>query len=400
MGGGVGSAIGGIAGGVIGGTPGAFAGAAVGQAVDNAGAAIAKLASQAATVQQLQRGLAMASVDANDFAEAQKKVGEIVVAFQSQASFLATPECSDIYFKTQDGFLDNLVNFTDYKNEIRKRVIVSTLPESELTLNQVYTPSEFLQEDLSKEVKSSNYVENYLKEWLQESSRKQIALLGGYGQGKSSTALMLSYQLLFENLQISTRIPILIELRGMSPRNLTPLALLGAWASRYRIEPQALMRLLIAGRLLLIFEGFDEMALIGNMEARRKHFETLWKFCYPQNKILITGRPNFFLDDQEMKKALGIDKPKKVIVRPDYLDKAITLIKTQTDLVNNPPHYTAGGVDFIDFAEAKGLTENAYLFNVVKYVVRAGKKADVDPVQDLEKAEYYLKREIARRKRA
>jgi hypothetical protein len=70
------------------------------------------------------------------------------------------------------------------------------------------------------------------------------------------------------------------------------------------------------------------------------------------------------------------------------------------DLVNNPPHYTAGGIDFIDFAEAKGLTENAYLFNVVKYVVRAGKKADVDPVQDLEKAEFYLKREIARRKRA
>jgi tape measure domain-containing protein len=77
MGGGVGSAIGGITGGIMGGTPGAFAGAAVGQAVDNAGAAIAKLASQAATVQQLQRGLAMASVDANDFAEAQKKVGEI-----------------------------------------------------------------------------------------------------------------------------------------------------------------------------------------------------------------------------------------------------------------------------------------------------------------------------------
>ena len=70
------------------------------------------------------------------------------------------------------------------------------------------------------------------------------------------------------------------------------------------------------------------------------------------------------------------------------------------DLVNHPPHYTVGGIDFIDFAEAKGLTENAYLFNVVKYVVRAGKKVDVDPVQDLEKAEFYLKREIARRKRA
>ena len=79
---------------------------------------------------------------------------------------------------------------------------------------------------------------------------------------------------------------------------------------------------------------------------------------------------------------------------------ALDKIKDKPDPVNRPAHYTAGGIDFIDFAEAKGLTENAYLFNVVKYVVRAGKKVDVDPVQDLENAEFYLKREIARRKRA
>jgi hypothetical protein len=113
---------------------------------------------------------------------------------------------------------------------------------------------------------------------------------------------------------------------------------------------------------------------------------------------------------REMKTALDAldkikDKPKKSMAIQEGNDLANKIFqetydKYHTDLVNHPPHYTAGGIDFIDFAEAKGLTENAYLFNVVKYVVRAGKKADVDPVQDLEKAEYYLKREIARRKRA
>jgi hypothetical protein len=97
-------------------------------------------------------------------------------------------------------------------------------------------------------------------------------------------------------------------------------------------------------------------------------------------------KPSRILDSvQEMKATLAA------------LDK---IKDREADLVNNPPHYTAGGIDFLDFAEAKGLTENAYLFNVVKYVVRAGKKVGVDPVQDLEKAEFYLKREIARRKRA
>lgn len=76
LGGGVGSAVGGIAGGVIGGVPGAFTGAAIGQIADNLGTALAGITSQASAVQKMQRGLAMASVDAKDFAEAQAAVGE------------------------------------------------------------------------------------------------------------------------------------------------------------------------------------------------------------------------------------------------------------------------------------------------------------------------------------
>ncbi len=118
----------------------------------------------------------------------------------------------------------------------------------------------------------------------------------------------------------------------------------------------------------------------------------------------ISAKINYVYFVRNKVKKGGKKKPSKIINAVQQLKNeldAYDKYKTKnTDLVNNPPHYTAGGIDFIDFAEAKGLTENAYLFNVVKYVVRAGKKADVDPVQDLEKAEYYLKREIARRKRA
>jgi transposase len=91
------------------------------------------------------------------------------------------------------------------------------------------------------------------------------------------------------------------------------------------------------------------------------------------------------------------DKPKKVFVQPDHLDKAIALIKTQTDNVNHPPHYKTGGIETIDFIEAKDL--NYRLGNVIKYVSRAGKK-DSDPVQDLQKAAWYLQREIDARKNA
>jgi tape measure domain-containing protein len=76
LGGGVGSAVGGIAGGLMGGVPGAFAGAAFGQLADNLGTMAGGVTKTAATIQQLQRGLALASIDANDFAEAQKAIAE------------------------------------------------------------------------------------------------------------------------------------------------------------------------------------------------------------------------------------------------------------------------------------------------------------------------------------
>ena len=67
------------------------------------------------------------------------------------------------------------------------------------------------------------------------------------------------------------------------------------------------------------------------------------------------------------------------------------------DPVNHPPHYKSGGIETIDFIEAKDL--NYRLGNVIKYVSRAGKK-DSDPIQDLEKAAWYLRREIDTRKKA
>jgi hypothetical protein len=65
-------------------------------------------------------------------------------------------------------------------------------------------------------------------------------------------------------------------------------------------------------------------------------------------------------------------------------------IERQPDMVNSPPHYTAGGVETIDFIEAKNLNYN--LGNAVKYITRAGLKGN--RVEDLQKAKWYIEREI------
>lgn len=64
--------------------------------------------------------------------------------------------------------------------------------------------------------------------------------------------------------------------------------------------------------------------------------------------------------------------------------------------VNHPQHY--GGenspYEVIKVCEAWGLDKDAYLFNVVKYVARAGKKDPAKELEDLKKAAFYLDRRI------
>ena len=65
---------------------------------------------------------------------------------------------------------------------------------------------------------------------------------------------------------------------------------------------------------------------------------------------------------------------------------------TPVDNVNHPAHYKVGGVEVIDFIEAKQLSY--HLGNVVKYIARADSKGNRE--EDLLKARWYLNREIAK----
>jgi hypothetical protein len=65
------------------------------------------------------------------------------------------------------------------------------------------------------------------------------------------------------------------------------------------------------------------------------------------------------------------------------------------DEVNNPAHYTSGGIECIDAIKASMTEEQFKGFlkgNVIKYLWRYELKNN--PVQDLEKAQYYLNRLI------
>jgi hypothetical protein len=75
--------------------------------------------------------------------------------------------------------------------------------------------------------------------------------------------------------------------------------------------------------------------------------------------------------------------------------------QVKADVVNHPTHYNSGKIEVIEvieFIEDQKL--DYHLGNTVKYIARAGKKDPTKIVEDLEKAQWYLKRKIEELKAA
>lgn len=66
--------------------------------------------------------------------------------------------------------------------------------------------------------------------------------------------------------------------------------------------------------------------------------------------------------------------------------------KSEKDSVNSPSHYNSGRIEVIEAIEDWKM--NYHRGNAIKYIARAGKKDPTKEAQDLEKAIWYLSREV------
>ena len=214
-----------------------------------------------------------------------------------------------VEFQCKDQMLDSLVDFSDYYAYLNDQFSKLEITEGDnLTLKDVYVESSADIIDL-KNNENGQYIESagvYLLDWAKEKEgRENITILGEYGQGKSVLSLKLALDVISEGIK---RAPIIIELRGKSPRNETVATIIASWALQFNINVKAMQKLLQEGRLIIILEGFDELDMVGNSHRRLEHFKKLWEFArYKKSKVIITGRPNLFLDNNEAREYLHLD---------------------------------------------------------------------------------------------
>ncbi|CAM4065178.1 TIR domain-containing protein [Kibdelosporangium persicum] len=131
-----------------------------------------------------------------------------------------------------------------------------------------------------------------------------ILLMGDFGRGKTFAMRKLAMEL---PVRLPGVTPILIELRTLDKAHRVE-TLVAAHLANHgeaRIDLRAFTYLLRQGRVVLLFDGFDELASRVTYERAADHLQTLLAAAQGQAKIVVSSRTQHFQNDEQVRTALG-----------------------------------------------------------------------------------------------
>ncbi|MEK7409051.1 MAG: restriction endonuclease [Acidobacteriota bacterium] len=144
----------------------------------------------------------------------------------------------------------------------------------------------------------------FIDSWLANPDASHLTLLGDYGTGKTWFTRKLACALAkrYREDPLRHRQPIRIDLREVA-KALSLENLLYDHFTRQagrQVNPKSILYLLAEGRLVLILDGFDEMATQANWEVTLGNFRELARAAERQAKIILTSRTHYFKDQAQV----------------------------------------------------------------------------------------------------
>ena len=190
-----------------------------------------------------------------------------------------------------------LLDFRPYVEQQTQR-----LQDDPLYPPSLYVPQRlrFFSGENPKEAEALTQVE----EWLTDPYGRFVLVLGHFGTGKTFLLHELARRLGEAGGPLT---PILIEMRDLEKgRSLDELVAQHlARAGMERIDLKAFRYMLAQGRIVLLFDGFDELALRVSYDRAGEHFATLVEAAGGEAKVVVTSRTTHFESDRQVKTALG-----------------------------------------------------------------------------------------------
>lgn len=143
-----------------------------------------------------------------------------------------------------------------------------------------------------------------IRGWLAEPNGHLVVVLGAFGHGKTFLLRELTRRMHEES---DPAVPVLVHLRDLEKAhdlNQLVAAQLTAGGER-RIDLAMFRYLLSQGRIALLFDGFDELAVRVTYDAAAHHLDKILQAVEGKAKVVLASRDQHFLTDAEVFSALG-----------------------------------------------------------------------------------------------
>ncbi|WP_437969078.1 pentapeptide repeat-containing protein [Sorangium sp. So ce260] len=142
-----------------------------------------------------------------------------------------------------------------------------------------------------------------LWELLDAPRRRFVLVLGDFGAGKTFLLHELARRMARDRHPL---VPVLIEMSRLEKqRSLNVLVAQHFALADEPVDPRAFNYMLAEGRIALLFDGFDELALRLTYDRVLEHFETVVQAAEGVAKVVVTSRTQHFLDDRQIKQELA-----------------------------------------------------------------------------------------------
>lgn len=213
----------------------------------------------------------------------------------------------DLYCYTFDEFLDEEIDFSHYLEWLEEEVKQQGIDR--LYVSHGCTKYEY--DFASSKTYNSQYdsLDEYIGQWLDDPTKEHISILGEFGTGKTWFSLHYAWILLQAYRQAQKlgrkrpRLPLLIPLRDYAKEIDVDSLFLKFVFRKHNITGlrnyAAFEQLNRMGKLLLIFDGFDEMADRVDRDKMVKNFWELARAVVPGAKAILTSRTEHFPARQE-----------------------------------------------------------------------------------------------------
>jgi WD40 repeat protein len=231
---------------------------------------------------------------------------------------LAKEENQHLSCMTFDELIDQDADFEPYLKWLEAEVIKRGIDRKYVHLaceKEEIDPVEQLSIATSSYGEAEGWIEGYIKQWLSDDSKEHVSILGEFGTGKTwfsfhyAWECLQAYKLAKEQGLERPRLPLVIALRDYNKALKVESVLSDLFFNKHdiRLNSSVFDCLNQMGKLLIIFDGFDEMADKVDRQKIINNFWELARVVCPGSKVILTSRTEHFPYDRESRQLLNAE---------------------------------------------------------------------------------------------